>query len=127
LAAQSQSITHQIQPKSIEKSGFNLPLGQLRDKGFTPVACGVNMRFNYVKLKYTFLGIFLLGAAGLVAYDLLIAKPRRACEAAQNWWNDKDRRCYIPVEITSITKRPKAQDAASAPPEPATHNTSSRP
>jgi hypothetical protein len=87
------------------------------------------MRLNYVKLKYTLLGVFFVLSALMVAYDFFITKPRRECEAAQNWWNDKDRHCYTPIEITTITKRPKAQDTGSVAtaPKPATQSTSSKP
>lgn len=87
------------------------------------------MRLNYVKLKYTLLGVFFVLSALMIAYNLFITKPRRECEAAQNWWNDKDRHCYTPVEITTITKRPNSQasESSSAAPKPATQSTSSKP
>lgn len=63
------------------------------------------MKLTPLNVKLFFLGLFLMISAGLVAYEYMWAKPRRECEADSRWWNEDYKKCFRPVEITSVTKR----------------------
>jgi hypothetical protein len=63
------------------------------------------MPSNIRYLKYLFLGLLLVGVTGTVGYDLLYGRPKRECEAAKNWWSWKDRHCYTPVYLPTLTHR----------------------
>jgi hypothetical protein len=58
------------------------------------------------RLKLIFLGIFVLGCAGVWAYQIFWAMPAKRCEANGQWWDGSTRTCAQPMLITSITGRP---------------------
>jgi hypothetical protein len=64
------------------------------------------MRTFYVRMRLFFLAAAILTCGGLWAYQYLYVWPRQRCEAAGDWWDDKDRRCGVPVAIWRITGRP---------------------
>lgn len=51
------------------------------------------------RLKLIFLGVFVIAAAGVWAYQMLIVKPRRECEAQGAWWGGDWRECGRAVSI----------------------------
>ena len=51
------------------------------------------------RLKLIFLGIFVLAAAGVWAYQMLYVAPRKACEEEGKWWSNEWRSCRYPVSI----------------------------
>lgn len=57
------------------------------------------------KLKYIF--VFVLGilSASIVGYGWLYGIPSKKCEAAEGWFSWKDRQCYAPIAISTITGR----------------------
>lgn len=63
------------------------------------------MPSNIRYLKYWFLGLLLVGVTLTAGYDLLYGKPKRQCDAAGNWWSWKDRHCYAPIYLPTITHR----------------------
>lgn len=75
------------------------------------------MTRTFTRLRYIFLGLFLIGAAGSGYYQIRIVKPRQDCERAGGWWDGDERICATPVDISRITGRPNR--ARSATDEPA--------
>jgi len=51
------------------------------------------------RLKLIFLGIFIVAAAGVWAYQVLVVKPKRECESQGAWWGGKWRECEHAVSI----------------------------
>jgi hypothetical protein len=49
--------------------------------------------------KMIFVGIFLVAAAGIWAYQIYYVQPRLKCEEAQGWWSNELRRCEMPVSL----------------------------
>ncbi len=56
-------------------------------------------------LKYLFLGLLLFGVTLSAGYDLLYGGPMKKCDAAKGWWSWKDRRCYSPIYLPTLTHR----------------------
>ena len=76
------------------------------------------MQRTLFRLKILFLILFLIGAAGSVAYHLMWVLPSRECAARGGWWAPRSRVCATPIDITHITGRPRGSPPA-AQPEPA--------
>ena len=70
----------------------------------------------YAHFKWYFLAVVIIAAAGLWAYQALYIWPRQRCEAAGDWWDDKDRRCGVPIAIWRITGRPPPPSASAGKP-----------
>ena len=68
------------------------------------------------RLKWLFLSAFVLGVAGVVAYQVFYVRPRDACEASQNWWDPQTRICAVPIKLSALTGRPNKPKAASPAP-----------
>lgn len=51
------------------------------------------------RAKIIFLGIFLVAAAGLWAYQTYYVKPRLECEEAHGWWSPELHACRKPVSL----------------------------
>lgn len=51
------------------------------------------------RLKLIFLGIFVVAAAAVWAYQMLIVKPKRECENEGGWWGAEWRECSRAVSI----------------------------
>lgn len=58
------------------------------------------------RLKLIFLAVFVLGCAGVWAYQIFYAMPAKRCEANGQWWDGATRVCAQPLMISSITGRP---------------------
>ena len=61
----------------------------------------------YTHLRTLFLVLLFLGTAASAAYQVLVLQPKKACERHGNWWDPKRRTCAYPVDITTITGRPR--------------------
>jgi hypothetical protein len=57
-----------------------------------------------VLIKYIAFGLTLLAAGGFFAYDSLINRPSRECEAKGKWWSPQDRVCVSPIILTPTKK-----------------------
>jgi len=57
-----------------------------------------------VLIKYIAFGLTLLAAGGYLAYDLMINRPVRECEAKGKWWSPEDRTCVSPIILTPSKK-----------------------
>ena len=72
------------------------------------------------RIKLLFLGLFILSAGAVWAYQALYAWPRQACEAHGDWWDDRDRQCAIPMPIWTFTHRmPGSKSGAASASAPA--------
>jgi len=58
------------------------------------------------KLKYIFIIVLSLCSAAIVGYGWLYDIPRKKCDAAEGWFSWKDRQCYAPIALSTITGRP---------------------
>ena len=58
------------------------------------------------RLKYIFLGLFLLGSAGVVAYHGLWVWPKERCEKSGGAWAGKWLKCATVYPIETLTRRP---------------------
>lgn len=76
------------------------------------------------RLKYIFLGLFLLGSAGVLAYHAMWVWPKEKCEARGGAWAGKWLKCATIYPIETMTRRPagtppingeKAEAPAAAP------------
>ncbi|CAN5367052.1 hypothetical protein BH09PSE2_BH09PSE2_01770 [soil metagenome] len=68
-----------------------------------------------LRLRYVFLGLFVLGAAGSWAYQIFYVQPYNKCIIARHWWDKDTRTCATPVSITRFTGRPLPAGAQVAP------------
>jgi hypothetical protein len=64
----------------------------------------MNRSFN--RLKYIFLGLFVLGCAGVLTYHSLWVWPKARCEQNGGWWAGKWMKCATPFPIQILTGRP---------------------
>jgi hypothetical protein len=64
------------------------------------------MNKTFTRLKYIFLGLFLLGSAGVVAYHGLWVWPKEKCEAHGGAWAGKWLKCAAIYPIETLTRRP---------------------
>lgn len=67
------------------------------------------------RLKLIFLGIFVVAAAGVWAYQVLVVKPKRECEAQGSWWGGKWRSCERAVSIAPYEGPPPPIESLKAP------------
>nr|WP_295111894.1 hypothetical protein [uncultured Caulobacter sp.] len=58
------------------------------------------------RLKYIFLGLFLLGSAGVLAYHAMWVWPKEKCEARGGAWAGKWLKCATVYPIETMTRRP---------------------
>jgi hypothetical protein len=58
------------------------------------------------RLKYIFLGLFLLGSAGVLAYHGLWVWPKDRCEERGGAWAGKWLKCATVYPIETMTRRP---------------------
>jgi hypothetical protein len=63
------------------------------------------------KLKYIFIIVLGLCSAGIVGYGWLYDIPRKKCDAAEGWFSWKDRKCYVPIALSTITGRKDGEPA----------------
>lgn len=64
------------------------------------------MNKTFTRLKYIFLGLFLLGSAGVLAYHGLWVWPKERCEARGGAWAGKWLKCATVYPIETLTRRP---------------------
>ena len=64
------------------------------------------MNKTFTRLKYIFLGLFLLGSAGVLAYHGLWVWPKARCEARGGAWAGKWLKCGTIYSIETLTRRP---------------------
>jgi hypothetical protein len=79
------------------------------------------MHRTFSRLKYAFLGLFLLGSAGSAYYQIWVVKPRQDCERKGGWWDRFEGVCATPIDISQFTGRPRVPptstpSSASTPP-----------
>ena len=65
------------------------------------------MNNTITRLKYIFLGLFVLAAAASAAYQIFWVKPAKQCEATGAWWDPRTRICATPLYIPNLTGRPE--------------------
>jgi hypothetical protein len=68
----------------------------------------------YNRLWLGFLGLFLIGVAGAVAYQFMYVIPAQKCEEAGSWWEPSTRVCATPIYLPHITGRPIGAPARAA-------------
>jgi len=79
------------------------------------------MNKTFTRLKYIFLGLFLLGSAGVLAYHGLWVWPKERCEARGGAWAGKWLKCGTIYSIETLTRRPtNVPPINGEKPEPAT-------
>jgi hypothetical protein len=80
------------------------------------------MPFNFTRLKYAFLGLFLLGSAWSAYHQLYVIRPLKECERKGGWWDPDERVCGTPIDISMFTgrKRGEPRRAETAPPAAST-------
>lgn len=66
---------------------------------------------SYSRLKLIALGVLAVASAGMVTYHLTITAPKQKCAEAGAWWSDKDRKCFAPVYLPSLTGRKPGESA----------------
>jgi hypothetical protein len=64
------------------------------------------MNKTITRLKYIFLGLFLLGTASVVAYHTLWVWPKERCEKSGGAWAGKWLKCATVYPIETLTRRP---------------------
>ena len=64
------------------------------------------MNKTFTRLKYIFLGLFLLGSAGVLAYHGLWVWPKERCETRGGAWAGKWLKCATITPLNIITMRP---------------------
>jgi len=57
------------------------------------------MKRTIDRLKLIFLGVFVVAAAGIWAYQVYYVQPKERCEAEGSWWSPELRVCRQPVSI----------------------------
>lgn len=63
------------------------------------------------KLKYIFVILLAVCSAAIVGYGWLYDIPRKKCESAGAWFSWKDRGCYAPIALSTITGRKNGEAA----------------
>ena len=58
------------------------------------------------RLKYLFIGIFLLASAGVLAYHAMWVWPKDRCEKSGGAWAGKWMKCATVYPIETLTRRP---------------------
>jgi hypothetical protein len=80
------------------------------------------------RLKWIFVGVFLVLNVGMLVYQFGWVIPRQNCEKAHKWWDGSQRVCAQPILVSDVTGRiidnPKAREEAlravgRLPPKPA--------
>ena len=68
------------------------------------------------RLLMGFFALFILGAVGTAAYQIIWVIPAKRCEGSGRWWDPQSRECATPIYIPHITGRPvnTAEAAAAA-------------
>ena len=64
------------------------------------------MNKTFTRLKYIFLGLFLLGSAGVLAYHGLWVWPKERCEARGGACAGRWLKCGTIYSIETLTRRP---------------------
>lgn len=64
------------------------------------------MNKTFTRLKYIFLGLFLLSSAGVLAYHGLWVWPKQRCEERGGAWAGKWMKCATVYPIETLTRRP---------------------
>ncbi len=64
------------------------------------------MNKTFTCLKYIFLGLFLIGSAGVLAYHGLWVWPKERCEARGGAWAGRWLKCGTIYSIETLTRRP---------------------
>jgi hypothetical protein len=66
------------------------------------------------RLLLGFVALFVFGAVGAAAYQIIWVIPGKRCETAGRWWDPQSRQCATPIYIPHITGRPVDTAAAAA-------------
>jgi hypothetical protein len=64
---------------------------------------------NYAWLRTLFLTLLAFSAAGFAAYQWIVVRPEKRCEARAGWYDSETRICATPLLISDITGRPLNQ------------------
>jgi len=64
------------------------------------------MNKTFTRLKYIFLGLFLLSSAGVLAYHAMWVWPKQRCEDRGGAWAGKWMKCATVYPIETLTRRP---------------------
>ena len=65
------------------------------------------MNNTITRLKWIFLGIFVVGVIAVWGYQIFYVWPAKRCEGEQRWWDASTRTCATPLYIPSLTGRPE--------------------
>lgn len=57
------------------------------------------------RLKWIFVGVFLVLNVAMLVYQFGWVVPRDRCEKAHRWWDGSQRVCATPILISDITGR----------------------
>jgi hypothetical protein len=64
------------------------------------------MNKTITRLKYVFIGLFLLSSGGVLAYHAMWVWPKQRCEARGGAWAGKWLKCATVYPIETLTRRP---------------------
>lgn len=64
------------------------------------------MNKTITRLKYAFIGLFLLSSAGVLAYHAMWVWPKQRCEARGGAWAGRWLKCATIYPIETLTRRP---------------------
>lgn len=64
------------------------------------------MNKTFTRLKYIFLGLFLLSSASVLAYHALWVWPKQRCEERGGAWAGRWMKCATVYPIETLTRRP---------------------
>lgn len=64
------------------------------------------MNKTIIRLKYAFIGLFLLSSAGVLAYHAMWVWPKQRCEDRGGAWAGKWMKCATVYPIETLTRRP---------------------
>lgn len=64
------------------------------------------MNKTFTRLKYIFLGLFLLSSASVLAYHAMWVWPKQRCEERGGAWAGRWLKCATVYPIETLTRRP---------------------
>jgi hypothetical protein len=74
------------------------------------------IRTTYARLRWIFVGIFVVANIGILVWTLGWARPEEKCTGEHRWWDASTRVCATPILTSDITGRiiadPKARAEA---------------
>lgn len=70
---------------------------------------------SITRAMWVFLGLFGIGVAGVLVYQLVWGWPAERCLKAHHWWDPDKRVCATPIDLRAFTRRPNVAPPAIGP------------